>query len=166
MNMILFRNGLLSLTLTGLTTLSLVASAGSVDPEQVVRPAGTTAATASQEELLSMGETLWNDKALGSSKLSCASCHKKNVKRFKKTFLEPYPHMVKMAKKKAKLDEVTTEGMVQLCMVVPMKTEPLPWDSLELSALSAYIEEVVQPAYIEAKGEKEEKTKKSGGSPY
>jgi len=154
MNMVLLKNGLLSLTLTGLATLSLVASAGSVDPEQVVRPAGSTAATASQEDLLSMGETLWNDKALGSSKLSCASCHKNNVKRFKKTFLEPYPHRVKMAKKKAGLNQVTTESMVQLCMVVPMKSDPLAWDSTELAALSAYIEQVVQPTYVESKAKK------------
>lgn len=148
MNSSLLRNSLLSAVLIGTASTAI---AGKVAPEQVVRPAGTTAATASQEELLTMGETLWNDPELGNSKLSCASCHKDNVKRFKKTFLEPYPHKVKMAKKKAGLDSVTTEGMVQLCMVVPMKAEPLPWDSVELSALSAYIEEVVQPAYIEKK---------------
>lgn len=154
MTMVWFKNGLWSLILAGAATLPLSALAGSVDPEQVVRPANSTAATASQEELLSMGETLWNDKALGSNNLSCASCHKNNVKRFKKTFLEPYPHMVKMAKKKAGLDQVTTEGMVQLCMIVPMKSDPLPWDSAELAALSTYIEQVVQPTYIESKASK------------
>lgn len=159
----LLKKYLLSITLAGAAS---VVFAASVDPQQVVRPTGTTAATANQEELLSMGEALWNDKALGSSKLSCASCHKNNVKRFKKSFLKPYPHSVKMAKKKAGLDQVSVEGMVQLCMVVPMKSTPLPWDSVELSALSTYIEQVVQPAYIAAKGKKEEKTKKSGGSPY
>lgn len=147
----LFKPMLIVLTLFSVTGY---ATAASVDPNQVVRPAGTIAATAGHDELLTMGETLWSDKALGNSNLSCAACHKNNVKRFKKTFLEPYPHKVKMAKKKAKLDEVTTEGMVQLCMVVPMKAEPLPWDSKELAALSLYIEEVVQPAYIEKKGKK------------
>jgi len=148
MNTTLLKQTLLCITLSGLTGL---ASAASVDQNQVVRPAGTTAATADHDELLTMGEALWNDPALGNSKLACASCHKNNVSRFKKTFLEPYPHMVKMAKKKAKLDEVTAEGMVQLCMVVPMKAEPLPWDSKELAALTAYIETVVQPDYIEKK---------------
>jgi len=151
MNMIFFKRTALYLTLTGLISFSLPVSAGSVNPEDVVRPSGTTPVTANQDELLSMGETLWNDKSLGNSKLSCASCHKNNIKRFKKTFLEPYPHMVKMAKKKAGLEQVTTEGMVQLCMVVPMKSDPLPWDSIELAALSVYIEQVVQPTYIEAK---------------
>jgi|GEM_PF-2714881 len=46
--MILLKSGLLSLTLTRLATLSLVASAGSVEPEQVIRPAGITAASTSQ----------------------------------------------------------------------------------------------------------------------
>jgi len=159
----LLKNHLLSITLAGAASFVFAAS---VDQQQVVRPAGITATTASQEELLNVGEALWNDKALGSSKLSCASCHKNNLKRFKKSFLEPYPHFVKMAKKKAGLDQVSVESMVQLCMVVPMKSTPLPWDSVELSALSIYIEQVVQPAYIEAKGKKEDKTKKSGGPPY
>ncbi len=29
--------------------------------------------------------------------------------------------------------------MVQLCMVVPMSADPLPWDSEELAALTAYV---------------------------
>ena len=111
-------------------------------------------ATASHEELLTKGEQLWNDPSLGNSKLACSSCHKNNVARFKKTFLEPYLHMVKMAKKKAKLDEVSAEGMVQLCMVVPMKTEPLPWNSVELAALTTYMQEVVQADYVSKKGPK------------
>ena len=163
MNTTLLKQTLLCLALSGLAGF---VSAASVDAEQLVRPAGTTPATADQEELLAMGEKLWNDPALGNSKLACASCHKNYVKRFKETFLEPYPHMVKMAKKKANLDEVTTEGMVQICMVVPMKAEPLPWDSLELAALSAYIEEVVQPAYIESKAKKVESKAKKSGRPY
>jgi cytochrome c len=73
---------------------------------------------------------------------------------FKTTFLESYPHHVKMASKKAKLDSITAEGMVQFCMVVPMKNEPLPWDSEELAALTAYSEGVIQQRYIEAKAAK------------
>lgn len=147
----LFKTGLLCIALTVVASVSLAAS---IEQDQIVRPAGTSAATASHEELLSMGEALWNDPALGNSKLSCAACHKNNVARFKKSFLEPYPHKVKMAKKKAKLDEVTAEGMVQLCMIVPMKAEPLPWDSKELAALTTYMEEVVQPDYNEKKSKK------------
>lgn len=142
---------LISLTLFGIIT---TVSAASVDQAKVVRPVGTTPATASHEELLTKGEQLWNDSSIGSSNLACSSCHKNNVSRFKKTFLEPFPHEVKMAKKKADLDQVTAEGMVQLCMVVPMKAEPLPWDSVELAALTTYVQEVVQADYISQKGPK------------
>lgn len=147
-----FCKGLISLALFGIVT---TVGAASVNQEQVVRPEGTMPATVSHEELLSKGEQLWNDPNLGNSKLACSSCHKNNVARFKKTFLEPYPHMVKMAKKKAKLDEVSAEGMVQLCMVVPMKSEPLPWNSVELAALTTYMQEVVQADYITKKGPKD-----------
>jgi len=147
-----FCKSLISLALFGIIT---TVSAASVDQERVVRPAGTMPATASHEELLTKGEQLWNDPSLGNSKLACSSCHKNNVSRFKKTFLEPYPHSVKMAKKKTKLDEVSAEGMVQLCMIVPMKTEPLPWNSVELAALTTYMQEVVQADYITKKGPKD-----------
>ena len=55
---------------------------------------------------------------------------------FKKTFLQAYPHTVKMVSKKAKLDSITIEGMVQFCMIVPMKNDPLPWESEDLAALT------------------------------
>ena len=70
---------------------------------------------------------------------------------FKKTFLQAYPHTVKMVNKKAKLDSISLEGMVQFCMVVHMKNDPLPWDSEDLAALTAYSADVVQQKYIEAK---------------
>ena len=39
------------------------------------------------------------------------------------------------------MDEVTAVEMVQLCMVVPMATEPYAWDSDDLAALTAYVED-------------------------
>lgn len=50
--------------------------------------------------------------------------------------------MVAMAKDRASLDKITIDEMVQLCMVVPMAAKPLPWNSKELAALSAYSLEV------------------------
>jgi hypothetical protein len=32
--------------------------------------------------------------------------------------------------------------MVQLCMAIPMNAEPLDWESVELTALTAYVEEL------------------------
>lgn len=131
------------------------AQAAGVDQDRVVRPEGTSPPTIDRAELVAKGEQLWHDKSLSKNgKTACASCHKGNTRMFKKTFLDPYPHYVKMAKKKADLDQISTEGMVQFCMLVPMKTDTLPWDSVELAALSAYTEDVVQKAYIEKKGKK------------
>ncbi len=36
--------------------------------------------------------------------------------------------------------------MVQFCMNVPMATDPLPWDSQELAALVAWVDNI-QPGY-------------------
>lgn len=138
--------------------LSLIATtiqAASIDQEKVVRPEGTNPPGADRAKLVTQGEQLWHDKSLSKNgKTACASCHKGNTRMFKKTFLEPYPHYVKMAKKKADLEQISSEGMVQFCMLVPMKTDILPWDSMELAALTAYTEDVVQKAYIEKKGKK------------
>ncbi len=141
-----FVAGLLSLLLAG-----SVFGAG-IPKEKITRPEGTVPYQGDRAELLALGETLWNDKSLSNNgKTACASCHKNNTKMFKKTFLEPYPHPVKMVQKKAKLDEISTEGMVQFCMLAPMKRETLAWDSKELAALTAYSEDVVQKTYIESK---------------
>lgn len=139
--------------ITGLALAALIAGtvqAAGVAQEKVVRPAGTSPASGDRAELVKLGEKLWHDKSLSKKgKTACATCHKDNTRMFKKTFLEPYPHFVKMAKKKAKLDSISGEGMVQFCMLVPMKTDILPWDSVELAALTAYTEDVVQRDYIE-----------------
>jgi hypothetical protein len=49
-----------------------------------------------------------------------------------------------MAKQRAGLDEVTAAEMVQLCMVIPMGAQPLVWNSVELAALAAYVEDIQQ----------------------
>jgi cytochrome c len=129
--------------------------AAGVDSALIVRPKGSSEFEGDQATLLARGEQLWNDKSLSKKgKTACSSCHKTDTKMFKKTFLEAYPHNVKMVNKKANLDSITTEGMVQFCMVVPMKNEPLDWDSEELSALTAYSSMVVQKKYIDAKAAK------------
>ena len=123
-----------------------------ISQSDIVRPSGTQAFAGDRTELVARGEALWNDKTLSSKgKLACASCHKDNVKQFKATFLAPYPHSVKMAQKRADLDSITAEGMVQFCMLVPMKNDTLPWDSEELAALTAYTEDVVQKDFIAKK---------------
>lgn len=53
-----------------------------------------------------------------------------------------YPHEVAMAKDKGGVKSVQLDEMVQFCMVVPMEAKPLPWNSKELAALTAYTAEL------------------------
>jgi cytochrome c len=58
------------------------------------------------------------------------------------TFSKPYPHYVAMPAQQAGLQKVNAAEMVQFCMAVPMMTDPFPWDSRELAALTAYVEKI------------------------
>lgn len=124
---------------------TLMACAG-IDPQEVTRGQNQTVYQGDRSELVKYGGQLWNDPKLGNSGLACQSCHM-NGAQFKPSFKVPYPHKVRMASGKAGLTEIDAEQMVQLCMKLPMKAEPLPWDSRELAALSAYIDDVVQPEF-------------------
>jgi len=119
------------------------AACGKVDPQLVIRPEGTTPFQADRAELVTEGEALWKDPNLGKAGVACQSCHV-NGAQFKDSFKQPYPHRVGMARSKSGLESIDAEQMVQFCMVVPMKSEPLAWDSRELAALTAYVEDVEQ----------------------
>ena len=73
-----------------------------------------------------------------------------NNAAFKDTFKNSYPHFVQMTKAKSGFEEVNAEQMVQFCLVAPMKTDPLPWDSKKLAALAAYTEHL-QKSYAESR---------------
>jgi cytochrome c len=95
----------------------------------------------SSAELTAMGEELWSDQSLSSAgATSCSTCHMGGTGMMNATFAEPYPHHVAMAKERAGMDQVTAAEMVQLCMVIPMANEPLEGNSVELSALTSYVE--------------------------
>ena len=129
-----------------------VTLAAEIPTETMIRPTGTQPYLGNHEELVTYGEQLWNDKNLsGRGKNSCASCHKSNTRRFKKTFLESYPHEVKSLSNKSGLSSINAEQIVQFMMVAQMKNEVLPWESKELAALMSYVVEVVQKQYIERK---------------
>jgi cytochrome c len=124
----------------------ILSGCGSVDATLVTRPAGSTAFQGDRAELVVAGEALWNDDSLGEAGVSCSSCHVGGA-QFKDTFKEPYPHRVAMADNMSGLASIDAEQMVQFCMIVPMKGEPLAWDSRELAALAAYIDDVEQPNF-------------------
>jgi len=119
-------------------TLTL-AGCGSVDPALVQRPDGVAAFEGDPVELAEAGEALWNDASLGTAGVACSSCHVGGA-QFKDSFRQPYPHQVAMAKSMSDLESINGEQMVQFCMIVPMKGEPLAWDSRELAALAAYVD--------------------------
>jgi cytochrome c len=117
------------------------AAGGSVDSKLITRPAGTRLFAGKQAELIKEGERLWNDTTLSTNGLACQTCHRGNAS-FNATFTKPYPHAVAMAKERAGLEQIHLDEMVQICMVVPMATKPLPWASKELAALTAYAREL------------------------
>ena len=117
------------------------AAGGKVDPRLIVRPAGTKLAAGKAADLVREGERLWNDKKLSTNGMSCQTCHQGHAS-FQASFARPYPHVVKMVAEKAGLKQIRMDEMVQICMVVPMAAKPLPWDSRELAALTAYTAQV------------------------
>jgi cytochrome c len=117
---------------------------GSVDSSRFKQPAGVQLASGSwfsgKSGLISEGEELWNDRTLGKSGLACSSCHINNYMQMQATFADPYPHYVAMPAEQGGVDEVNAAEMVQFCMMVPMATDPLPWNSRELASLAAFVE--------------------------
>jgi len=124
----------------------VLAACGHVDPNRVTRPAGSKPFQGDRAELVQLGATLWKDTSLSTNGIACQGCHV-NGAQFKKSFAAAYPHPVAMAKSMANLKAIDAEQMVQFCMIVPMKAEPLPWDSKKLAALTAYIEDSEQPSF-------------------
>jgi cytochrome c len=117
------------------------AAGAKIEPTLITRPAGTKLAMADRAALITQGERLWQDLSLSTNGLTCQTCHI-NHGSFLATFSQPYPHTVAMAKERAGMEKIDIDEMVQLCMVVPMAAKPLPWNSRELAALSAYSLEV------------------------
>ncbi|QBM18538.1 hypothetical protein MARI_26790 [Marinobacter sp. JH2] len=106
--------------------------------KKVTRPADYQAYSGDPATLAALGETLFNDTSLSSNGLACASCHNDGAS-YNATFTNEYPHPVAMAKNIFGMDQVHLDEMVQICMVQPLATEPFPWDSKELAALTAYM---------------------------
>ena len=122
---------------TALPAAGAVAQA--IDPAQVTPPEGVTLHEGPPAELEARGAELFRDTGLSTNDMACVTCHA-DLAQYSDSFAEPYPHAVGMASDMAGLDRVTAAQMVQLCMMVPMAAEPLPWDGVELAALTAYVE--------------------------
>jgi hypothetical protein len=119
---------------------------GQVDASRFEQPAGVPLASGDRHELIAEGKKLWNDPKLGKSGLSCANCHVQDYAMMNPTFAKPYPHYVEMAAQQGGVEKVSAAEMVNFCMIVPMASEPLPWTSQQLAALTAYVESI-QPGF-------------------
>ena len=112
-----------------------------INPKLVLRPKGTKLFDGNKAQLIKQGEALFKDQKLSTNGSSCQTCHAEN-EGFSSTFASAYPHEVTMAKEKAGTSEVQLDEMIQFCMVVPMEAKPLPWNSRDLAALTAYAGEL------------------------
>ncbi|MEN8160983.1 MAG: cytochrome C peroxidase [Myxococcota bacterium] len=113
-----------------------------VDASQIRQPSGLQLAQGSGADQLALGEKLWNDASLGNSGVACGTCHVKaggTISQMNASFAQPYPHRVAMPAQQVGVPSVNAAEMVQFCMTAPMATKPLPWESKELAALSAYV---------------------------
>ncbi|MEE8041386.1 MAG: hypothetical protein V3T15_01170 [Pseudomonadales bacterium] len=115
---------------------------------EVTRPVGSQRYRGKRSGLVKQGKELWNDSSLSTNGLTCNNCHMNN-QAFLASFTKQYPHEVAMAKGIG-IASIQIDEMVQLCMVNPMANKPLPWDSRELAALSAYSVDVAQTNYMAA----------------
>lgn len=120
-----------------------------IDAAKVTRPAGTSLNdSGSRAKLVKKGEKLFNDPRLSTNGLSCNDCHATHD-LFNASFTKPYPHKVSMAKQRSGVDMVDADEFVQFCLMAPMESKPLPWNSKKLAALTAYVTDVKQPEFIQ-----------------
>jgi len=119
-----------------------------IDPNKIKRPAGTSLySKLSTHKLVKTGEKLFKDNNLSGNGLSCNSCHATDH-LFNKSFSQPYPHKVSMTKQRAGLNIVDADEFIQFCLLAPMASKTLPWESKQLAALTAYVKEVKQKNFI------------------
>ena len=121
-----------------LAAVPALAQSNSIPPEDVTRPAGSTAFEADAAQLLEVGTIRHGDTSLSPDGRSCDTCHLE-ADSYNPTFNKPWPHFVESVKEKTGLDQITAEGMVQFCMISAMGTRPLAWDSETLAALTEFV---------------------------
>jgi cytochrome c len=116
------------------------------------------------------GKALFNDTKLGTSGMSCSSCHVEGgtkdgkmgdmtIKAFHNMAVK-YPKYFPMAKKVMTLDQVNN-----FCLVNPLKGEPFGWNDQRMADLTAYVASVKaakmgKKPEMEHKHEKEHKKEK------
>lgn len=88
--------------------------------------------------MVKKGKKLWNNPKLGKSGMSCMTCHARH-KDLNLDKVGPFPHFVAMPDRVVTLDQ-----MINFCMITPMATDPLPWDSVKMTAIASYYQEYIK----------------------
>jgi cytochrome c len=98
------------------------------------------AAAGDLEDARARGEKLFADASLGTSGMSCNSCHTKMGRGDKAlTGRTPFPKVFSMTKRLMTLEEV-----VQGCLIGALKGSPLAWDDPRLTDLTLYVDALYQ----------------------
>lgn len=114
-----------------------------IDPDRIRQGSNTLSSGMPRTQLVSRGRELWRDSSLSETgEIACVTCHGDDYALMQASFATPYPHRVGMVVQRTGIERVNAAEMVQMCMVVPMGSEPLPWDSPELAALAAYVTDI------------------------
>ena len=92
------------------------------------------------EDSITRGHKLFADASLGTSGMSCNSCHTNMGKGdIPFTGRAPFPKVFSMAKQMRTLDQT-----VQGCIMGAMKGNPLAWDDAKLTDLVTYVNSLYQ----------------------
>jgi hypothetical protein len=118
---------------------------GRIEPSRFRQPEGS-ATPAKSAALVARGQALWSSREVSNGRAACADCHRDDYTMINETFAEPYPHFVQMVELRSGVKQVNAAEMVNFCMMAAMSSEPLAWDSAELAALTAYVENI-RPGY-------------------
>jgi len=135
----------LALLLGGIFSLSCCETIEQVTPIKIPAPAPAVGPNNELAASVEQGKALFNDNTLGKSGMSCNSCHieggtKDNPQEMMGMKMDAfdnlgtrYPQYVPMVGK-----VITLAGMVNFCIVNPLKGEALSWDDQKLIDLTAY----------------------------
>lgn len=92
------------------------------------------------QDLVNHGKRLWNSAKLGTSGLTCMTCHEDHEKlNLDKKETSIWPHYVKMSD-----DILTLDQMINFCMINPMAAKPIDANSVKMTAIAAYYTEYVK----------------------
>jgi cytochrome c len=112
--------------------------ANASNPSLIQRPAGYVPTYKADPVMVAAGKKLFEDKSLSTNGMSCATCHADGAS-YQKTFAQPFPHFVQMAKAGYGLDQIQLDEAIQMCMIGPMASKPFDWSSPELQDLAAFV---------------------------